>query len=45
MPWVLNHKALPVFIKNQTDKISQVDMQMIVYHICRYVRVKEAERT
>lgn len=43
--WVLNPKALPVFIKNQSDTISQEDVQMIVYHLCRYVRVKEAERT
>ena len=43
--WAFNPKSLPSFIKNQIDMISQEDMQMIVYHLCRYVRVKEAERT
>lgn len=42
--WVLNPKALPVFIKNLPETISQEDAQMVVYHLCRYVRVKEGER-
>ena len=41
--WALNPKSLPACIKNQADTISQEDMQMIVFHLCRYVRVKEAE--
>ncbi len=42
--WVLNPKSLPAFIKNQPDTISQDDAQMVVYHLCRYIRVKESER-
>jgi hypothetical protein len=42
--WVLNPKSLPAFINNQPDTISQEDVQMVVFHLCRYVRVKEAER-
>lgn len=42
--WALHPKALPAFIKNQADSISQEDAQMVVYHLCRYVRVKESEK-
>lgn len=42
--WVLNPKALPAYIKNQPEIISQEDVQMAVFHLCRYIRVKEAEK-
>jgi hypothetical protein len=42
--WVLNPKSLPSFINNQPDMISQEDTQMVVFHLCRYVRMKESER-
>jgi hypothetical protein len=42
--WVLNPKALPAYMKNQPEMISQEDSQMAVFHLCRYVRVKEAEK-
>lgn len=42
--WVLNPKALPVYMKNQTEMLSQEDTQMAVFHLCRYVRVKEADK-
>lgn len=42
--WVLNPKALPAYMRNQPEMISQEDTQMAVFHLCRYVRVKEAEK-
>jgi hypothetical protein len=42
--WVLNPKALPSFIANQPEVISQEDTQLAVYHLCRYIRVKEMTR-
>jgi hypothetical protein len=42
--WVLNPKALPAFINNLPDSISQEDLQLAVFHLCRYVRVKESEK-
>lgn len=42
--WVLNPKALPSYMINQPEIISQVDAQMAVFHLCRYVRAKEAEK-
>ena len=36
--WVLNPKALPKFIKNQPDVISQEDMMLASFHISRYIR-------
>jgi hypothetical protein len=42
--WALNPKSLPAFISNQNETIAQEDAQMIVFHLCRYVRLKESER-
>ncbi len=39
--WVLNPKALPSFIENQPDIISQEDMMLASFHISRYIRTKE----
>jgi hypothetical protein len=40
--WVLNPKALPSFIENQPDIISQEDLMLASFHISRYIRTKEA---
>ncbi len=42
--WVLNPKALPTYIENQQDILSQEDMMLASYHISRYIRTKEAIR-
>ncbi|MFP7753462.1 nuclease-related domain-containing protein [Thermodesulfobacteriota bacterium B35] len=39
--WVLNPKALPVYIENQSDIISQEDLMLASYHISRYIRTTE----
>lgn len=39
--WVLNPKALPSYIENQPDIISQEDMMLASFHISRYIRTKE----
>jgi len=38
--WVLNPKALPTFIKNQPELLSQDDMMLASYHLSRYIRTK-----
>lgn len=40
--WVLNPKALPTFIENQPDIISQEDLNIVSYHISRYIRTTES---
>lgn len=40
--WVLNPKALPSFIENQPDNISQEDMMLAAFHVSRYIRSKES---
>jgi hypothetical protein len=37
-PWVLNPKALPVFIGNQSAMIPESDVKLAAYHLSRYVR-------
>ena len=39
--WVLNPKALPSYIENRPDIISQEDMMLASFHISRYIRTKE----
>ncbi len=36
--WVLNPKALPTYIENQPDIISQEDLMLASYHISQYIR-------
>jgi len=36
--WVLNPKALPTFIDNEPDCINQNDVNMIAFHLSRYIR-------
>ena len=40
--WALNPKALPAYIENQPDIISQEDLMLASYHISRYIRTTEA---
>lgn len=40
--WVLNPKALPTYIENQPEILTQEDMMLASYHISRYIRAKEA---
>lgn len=42
---VLEPKALPTYIKNQPDLLSQSDMMLASFHISRYIRTKEALKT
>jgi len=42
--WVLNPKALPAFIENLPEVISQEDMMLASFHISRYIRTKEAHK-
>lgn len=42
--WVLNPKALPSYIENEADIISQEDLMLVSFHISRYIRAKGAER-
>lgn len=36
--WVLNPKGLPTFIANSSEKLDESEVNMIAYHISRYVR-------
>jgi hypothetical protein len=42
--WVLNPKALPTYIENKPEILSQGDMMLASFHISRYIRSKEATR-
>lgn len=41
--WVLNPKALPVYIENQKTALSVDQVNLVSFHLSRYVRSKEAE--
>ena len=41
--WVLNPKVLPTYIDNQRSIIPRDEVNLIAYHLSRYVRAKEAE--
>lgn len=43
--WVLNPKALPKYIENEKTLITAEDMSLASYHISRYVRAKEEEKS
>lgn len=36
--WVLNPKALPTFISNSKEQLSSEDVNMISFHLSRYIR-------
>jgi hypothetical protein len=40
--WVLNPKALPIFIDNEPETISESDLHLITYHLSRYIRTHES---
>lgn len=42
--WVLNPKALPTYLDNEPDMLSQEDMMLVSFHISRFIRTKEALR-
>lgn len=39
--WVLNPKALPAFIRNSRRRVSDEDVHLCSYHLCRYIRTKD----
>lgn len=42
--WVLNPKALPTYIENQPDIISQENIMLAAFHISRYILAKNTMR-
>jgi hypothetical protein len=40
--WVLNHEALPAFIAHERDVLTSEDVNLISYHISRYVDAMNA---
>jgi len=43
--WVLNPKALPQYIENEKISITIEDMSLASYHLSRYVRAMEEEKS
>lgn len=41
--WVLNPKALPTYLENESKKISREEMLLACSHLTRYIRAKESE--
>jgi len=42
--WVLNPKALPVFVKNEPIKLKDEEVHLIAYHLSRYVRTANTSK-
>ena len=42
-PWVLEPKALPEFIENARERISEGDVALAAFHLSRYVRSEQAK--
>jgi hypothetical protein len=42
--WVLEPKALPKYINNQSDSLTQEDMMLASFHLSRFIRSKEASK-
>jgi len=36
--WVLNPKALPVFVNNEPIKLKDEEVHLIAYHLSRHIR-------
>ncbi len=36
--WVLNPKALPKFLENEPEALSEADTSLVTYHLSRYIR-------
>ena len=43
--WVLNPKALPQYIEHEKTSITVEDVSLVSYHLSRYVRAKEEEKS
>jgi len=43
--WVLNPKALPQYIENEKTSITTEDVSLASYHLSRYVRAMEEEKS
>ena len=40
--WVLEPKALPKFLANQSEKLCAEDIKLLSYHLSRWIRTEEA---
>lgn len=43
--WVLEPKALPGFLEHEENRLSLEDVKLISYHLSRFIRASEAQRT
>jgi hypothetical protein len=43
--WVLEPKALPGFLQHEDQRLSPEDVKLLSYHLSRYIRASEAQRT
>lgn len=43
--WVLEPKALPGFLEHEEARMTPEDVKLVSYHVSRFVRVGEAQRT
>jgi hypothetical protein len=43
--WVLEPKALPGFLQHEDQRLSPEDVKLLSYHLSRYIRAREAQRT
>jgi len=43
--WVLEPKALPSFLAHEENRLSPEDVKLISYHLSRFIRVGETQRT
>jgi len=42
--WILNPKALPVFISNEPVKMKDTDVHLVTYHLSQYIRNHREEK-
>lgn len=42
--WVLNPKALPVFISNEPRRMKDTDVHLVTYHLSQYVRAYKEDK-
>lgn len=43
--WVLNPRALEAFLANEPARLSEDDIKLASFHLSRFIRVSEAQRT
>jgi hypothetical protein len=41
LPWILEPKALPSFIKNEPEQLQMTDVSLVAFHLSRYVRTMQ----